>query len=305
MAVVVLKIVERGFFHPENTVTSFFEALGDRDAASARDLLLPIREPYSLALLQSAVLKSRGYTPPADVRVEQTDATRDRASVQVSFVLNGQRRWLSLDLRRDAQATVGLFHQWRISDGGLHPITIEFDEVDSLLVAGTPIPPASDRTIAELAAPPGGYTVSLPDQPLWEASPVVAYAGIDERGWSRTVRLEPTIKADARAEIDPQVRSYLDRCAQSTTLVPEKCPFSAYPYSTVRNVKWKIVKYPEYELSDYAGQVSISTITDGEATVTGDSVGYFGGTDPFSTTDRFAVSGNVELVGDTLTFQPA
>jgi hypothetical protein len=301
-----LKVVERYFFQPEHTVAAFFDALGDRDATGARDLLLPTGKEYNQALLQRTVLESAGYTPPTAVRVEQTTSEGDQATVRVGFSLNGQRRILILDLRRDDHATAGLFHRWRIV-GGLYPVSVSVSGVDSVLVAGASIPFTEGNSTVRLAAYPGGYQVTLPDQPLWEAVPAVAYAGITEgQGDPGVVTLEPAIKSSVRATIDQQVRSYLDDCARSTTLTPEKCPFSTYSYYKVRNVQWKIVKYPEYTVGrSYSGLVVVTTTSYGEADVTGQEVSSFGNvTYPFSASDAFSVSGTVAVSGNAVVFQP-
>ncbi len=301
-----LKLVEHYFFQPQHTVASFFDALRDRDATAARNLLLPTDEQYNQVLLQRAVLKSAGYTPPTAVRVEKTDSEEDRATVRVSFSLNGQRHMLTLDLRRDDHATAGLFHRWRIA-GIVYPLSVSVSGVDSVLVAGVPVPFTEDNSTVTLAAYPGGYQVTLPDQPLWEAAPAVAYAGItDVEDDPGSVTLEPTIKSSVLATIDQQVRSYLEDCAKNTTLAPKKCPFSTYSYNTVRNVQWRIVKYPEYTVGRrYSGQVVVTTTSYGEADVTGQKEASFGsGTHPFSDTDTFSISGTVAVFGSTVTFQP-
>jgi hypothetical protein len=302
-----VKVVENQFFQPEHTVISFFDALGNRDATAARNLLLPpTDEEYSQALLQPAALKSAGYSPPTAARVEQTDSKDDRATVRVSFSLNGRRHALILDLRRDDHATAGLFHRWRIA-GGVYPVSVSAAGVDSILAAGAPIPFTVGTSTLTLAAYPGGYQVTLPDQPLWEAAPTVAYAGItDGVSDPGAVTLEPTIKSGVRTTIDQQVRSYLDDCAKSTTLAPDNCPFSKYSYYEVRDVRWTIVKYPQYAVGrSYSGQAVVTNTGDGEADVTGQEVWSYGsGTYPYSASATFRVSGTVAVTGSAVTFQP-
>jgi hypothetical protein len=301
LVVVGLKVVDHRFFSPGRTVSSYFAALAARDAAAARDLLVPGSSGDARApLLQRAALKSGGYTPPSGARVEQIDTDGDRATVRVSFLLGGQRQTLDLPLQRDERTTAGLFHRWRV-DGGVYELDVAADGVSAVEVAGAPIELSEDAQSASLAAFPGAYRVSLPDQPLWTAAPVVAFAG----GGSAPAVLEPTVKDSAKSAVDDQIRAYLDDCAESTVLSPPNCPFSAYTYDQVRNVHWKITKYPEYELTrDYDGQLEVSGTTEGEAEATGTGVpSYGGGNYPYSDDNQFSVSGTVTLAGNEVTFQ--
>ncbi|WP_188188949.1 zinc ribbon domain-containing protein [Nonomuraea sp. SYSU D8015] len=304
-----LKVVESSFFRPESTVARFFDALRDRDAALARSLLVPTDDIDNPVLLQSKVLKSSGYIPPADVRVEEAQKTEsesedDEVTVRASFTLDQERRSVTLRLRRDEQRVAGVFHRWRIK-GGVYQITAHASGAESLLVAGEVVP--VNRSYVMLDAYPGGYRVSLPDQPLWEANPVVAYAGTDVAGYAvDEVSLEPVIKSSARAAIDQQVRSYVDNCAKSTLLAPENCPFSAASWYEVRNVRWKIVTYPEYVVErGYSGEVTLSSTEYGEASVTGREVyGFSSGSQPYEETTRFYVSGSVVVLEGAVTFVP-
>jgi hypothetical protein len=137
----------------------------------------------------------------------------------------------------------------------------------------------------------------------------VAYAGFsDTAGGASVVEVVPTIKSGARDEIDRQVQSYLTECAKNTMLAPPNCPFSSYgSYDQVRNVRWKIVKTPQYtvERDLYSGQVVVRSVDSGEAEVTGTGTYSFSTSSyPFDYTDTFSVSGTVVASGDTLTFQP-
>jgi hypothetical protein len=301
-----LQVVGRVYYRPAGIVAAFFDALGHRDASAARGLLLPTGAEVDQPLLQRAVLASAGYTPPGAVRIGRTDSAGDQATVAVSFSLGGQRHGLTVGLRRDGHTTAGLFDRWRITDG-LYPLNVDAPGVNPVLVAGTPISWTGGDATAALTAFPGGYRVSLPDQPLLQAAPVTAYAGItDAGGDSATGALQPTIKSSVLTAIDQQVRSYLDGCARSTVLTPDNCPFQAYSYYDVRDVRWKIVKYPEYTVDrDESGQVVVTTTVDGEADVTGREVyDYTAVTYPFSDSDLFSVSGTVTADGAGVTFRP-
>ncbi|MGI5160574.1 hypothetical protein [Microbispora sp. CA-102843] len=308
--IVGLKAVERSCCQPESTVARLFDALRDRDATGARALLLPVYDLGDPALLQERVLRSPGYTPPTDVHVEEASEVPSGdgevwVDVRASFMLDRQKHWMSLRLRRDDHLTAGLFRLWRI-EGGLDQITVAAPGADSVVVAGTNVPfvDGSSRT---LTAYPGGYRVSLPDQPLWEADPVMAYAGVTDSEYAGgQAALEPTIKGSARASIDQQVRSLVDGCAQRSTLAPENCPFSASSLSSVTDVRWKIVRYPEYEVSrGDSGAVEVRTTGPGEADVTGRAKYSFSGeTYSYSYRSDIYLSGSVVVSDGAIRFEP-
>ncbi|MGI5289558.1 hypothetical protein ACQEVF_40325 [Nonomuraea polychroma] len=303
-----LRFVERTFFEPESAVSLFFEALNDRDAATAGSLLLPTRSSDNPVLLHRDVLRSQGYTPPADVRVEETmalDLEAGTATITASFSLGGSRHSLDLKLRRDEQKIAGFFHRWRIV-GGTYPVDIHASGVDSVRVAGVAI---ERDSFNNLGAFPGKYEISLAGDPLWEAPPVAVYAGIvDSWGYSRDSEavLEPNIKSSAIDTISDRIRSYLDRCVRATEIAPEGCPFSATSYLETRNVRWQIAKYPEWKVQlNYSGEAVVTTIGDGQAVVSGQTVSSFSNeTSPFQYTDTFAVSGTVAVSNGAIVFTP-
>jgi hypothetical protein len=310
LAAGVLQVVQRDVYGPAHTVTAFFDALDRRDAVAARRLLAPVGDGYDHTLLQNAALKPDGYTPPEDVGVEKVeDVDNGAATARVSFLLGGGRHTLDLALRADRHAAGGLFRGWRIT-GGLYPLEVNAAGVDTVLVSGVAVALTTDGSMggsgAVLAALPGGYRVSLPDQPLWEAAPTTAYAGFTDReADTGTATLRPTVKSSARTLIDQQVRSYLDSCARSTELAPPNCPFAAYSfYDDVRDVHWKITTYPSYTLDeDYSGHLVVSGSDEGEADVTGQEVDGFGEAYPLRYSDDFTIEGRVVVSGNTVTFQ--
>jgi hypothetical protein len=196
-----LKIVDHEYFSPARTVTAFFDALASRDASAARHLIE--FADAEAPLLQNAVLKNGGYSPPEKVRVEQAETAGGSASVRVSYALSGARQTAEIVLRRDDHTTAGLFHRWHI-EGGVSELAIAATDISAVDVAGAPIAAES----AGPAAFPGRYQVSLPDQPLWTAAPVTAVVGFGDPG--EPVTLEPRIKDTARAAVEQQVRAYVD-----------------------------------------------------------------------------------------------
>lgn len=300
-----LQVAERSYFRPEATVARFFDALLARDSTAARDLLL-IGDTSGAPLLDSAALRSPGYLPPVDVDVEEAEEVEEDgvATVRAGFTLQGERRSATFRLSRDEGRVAGLFHRWRIDDG-LDQVIVQASGVESVQVAGAVVPVDQDRSYAMLDALPGGYRVSLPEDPLWEATPVVAYAGTTGDA-DQEVTLEPAVKSSARAELDRQVRAHIDDCAKSTVLQPRGCSLHASSWYEVRDVRWKVLRYPEVEVTlGYAGELTLSTTSEGEATATGREVYAFGGgTRPYEHPLSIDVSGGVVVKDGAVTFVP-
>lgn len=314
-------VAEQRLFNPERTVSAYFDALADRDAAAARDLLrLEIPEPgleLDETLLQQVVLRSDGYTPPTAVRVgeaepiEDVEKSGDRVSVGVSYEIAGVRHEQRLELRSEDEKTGGIFRRWRI-DGGLYPVDLSAFGFESVVVAGATVPFSGAPGSTTMAAFPGEYVVAAPDDPLLTATPTRVTAGgsFTASGWEGTwaAQLEATVRPEAQAEIGRQIEAYLGECAASTDLNPPGCPFGPYHYYEVRDVKWTIVAQPEFVVEFGAGlpgpaRAEVRTLNPGEAEVTGVEEGFSGPAD-YTDTVSFYVSGTVLVSGGVLVFEP-
>ncbi|WP_306206162.1 zinc ribbon domain-containing protein [Actinoplanes sp. RD1] len=304
VSVTGLKIVDGRYFRPGNAVVAFFEALADRDADAAIARLAVAPDGDS-TLLRTAVLRSGGYTPPSDVRVGAYEVTADRATVEAEFRVGGTSHRREFSLVRDAEATAGIFYRWRI-DGGVFPLDVAASGVDSVLVAGTPVAlAASEYGRNTLPALPGSYRVTLPEQPLLEATESVVHVGVSDTEYA-SVLVEPVVKNGAREAVDQQIRAYLEDCAEQPVLAPVGCPFSSYSFGEVRNVRWKIDEYPPYDLRVDEGGAILTNVQYGTATVTGKSVSSFGsGTYPYEDTVTFTIAGTITASGGTINFLPA
>lgn len=308
LALVPLKAVEWFFFRPQSTVKAYFDALADRDAARAARLTSSSEDMDELEVLDPAALRSSRYIPPTDVRIDTVKTTeKDTAVAAVSFALAGQRRELSLTLRRDSHATAGLFRRWRIV-GGRYPIGVRAPGVDEVVVAGVPARLDEGSYEVALLAFPGGYSVTLPEQPLLTAPETTLYAGVaGHKGVSSMAQIEPTVAANAVSEIERQVHEYLDDCAASNEPEPEGCPFAVgYTIGEVKDLQWRITSYPTItvELDPYrSGQVTVHTTGYGEVEATWREVFSDGTSFNEDDTDMFYVSGVVAMTGDKLSFR--
>ncbi|WP_328422707.1 hypothetical protein OG470_09255 [Micromonospora sp. NBC_00389] len=257
------------FVGPEAAVRAYFDALADRDADRARTLLAEgstvgqsgsvagVDARADLSLLTNSTLANSGYTPPRNVEIKVTSWTVGSASTQVSYDFGGPRITRTLPLIN--QGGVRGLRSWRITDGLLE-LTLAHPLADRLVVAGTSLLVTTTRS---MIAYPGAYRVTLPEHPLYQAQPMIAFAG-----GAILEHSSAEVRDDVRRDIEQQVRAHVDDCARRTERDPADCPFRASSY--VATVKaWTIIRYPELVLKVVSGGiVSVQSSAQGVATVT-------------------------------------
>jgi hypothetical protein len=294
---VVPVIVDRVFFTPEATVHGFFGALANRDAAAALravDTAGTGDEP----LLRNAVLRSHDYVPPTDLRIERIDTGSDPVLAMVSFRVGERRLTASLGMTRERHKT---FNRWHIE--GLPQVAISAVGVTELSVNGVrmktdaPTTPDAPRVL-QVDALPGGYALQVPDNPVVQVVQQELYVG---DGGQAT--LQASVKPGAEAEVDTQVRAYIDHCAQSTDASPDGCPFSVFLLGTPTSLKWKITKYPRITVEMTPAGPSVRTGDEGSATATGVAKD-FSTTEHFSESDTFSVEGPVDVSAGGVKWTP-
>jgi hypothetical protein len=291
----VQSFVAATFFTPQRAVTGYFDALAARDARAALSHLEPRQnEPV---LLTDAVLKHEGYRPPENITVGEVAGEGDRRVVPVGFELAGESFRLQVVAHRTETRTMGVFRGW-VVEGGLFTLAVTPAGLP-LAVNGVALP---DGFAGQPAVFPGQYRVGVADNPLYQAPE--ATATVTGQGGA-AVRLSPTLKEPVRAEIDAQVRSYVDGCARSTELKPPRCPFAATTTTTaatVTGVKWAITTQPTLAMSLNAekGVVNVTTMREGRADVTGTAADGAA----FARTVGFRVTGTAALANGKVSFTP-
>ncbi|MBQ0897853.1 hypothetical protein KBX37_33235 [Micromonospora sp. U56] len=288
---------------PETVVRDFYTALAARDAGAARALVFPQAVYGSDAtLLTDTTLRNPGYTPPANARVTRLPPPTTRgfrkgeegAAVQADFELAGTARQARVTLARG-----GVYgDMWLILDplGGL---TVTSPVRDGLLsFAGTPYPQSG----RDFVAFPGAYRATLAEHPLFEADPVTAFAY-----GGPSVDLAPRVRADARQEIDRQIRIHLDACAGSRDVNPARCPLQMLYVSqpSAARISRTITRYPtvlvelssavDYPLAfrtDIPGEIQVSVRTSPTSPPT------------ITRKETLVVSGRVVLKGSAIVVEP-
>ena len=139
-----LGVVQWAFFRPRrrSTDTSPRSPTG---TATPRSAFLTDQSGVTDRKLLAQLLRGEGYQPPTDVEISSLERDGDAATAIVAYRLGGAAQTSTVNLRRDDEATAGLFHGWRV-DGGLAALNapiagpgVRLDGVDC------PAPPRAPR----------------------------------------------------------------------------------------------------------------------------------------------------------------
>lgn len=274
--------IQNKFHEPADPVKALFAALDSGDFDTAGKLAGCAGSP----LCKRSVL-AEGYTPPVAATITTTSyngppdqdtgrPNRDSAWVGVEYRLGERKVTTSVRVDRDSS---GWFRRWHVSGGGfglLDVISKVTNEVKVALARLATIPEARDPhagtfgKVSPHPALPGLYTIVMPEDPLFDSTPiVVAVPGAAEDAQPTEAQLGGevfTIKPAAVAEVTRQMRVQIDECAERTDLYPLKCPFQApgvVAFAT--EVRWTVVEYPQITFRPVG---STSSGDDGYAEVT-------------------------------------
>ncbi|MFG3301865.1 hypothetical protein [Micromonospora chersina] len=241
-------------------------------------------------MLTDRILKNPGYTPPDEVEAEVLFSGSDMSTVRVGYRLNDGKAQLELTLAHDDSSG------WKIQNG-LLPMALPQNDAgwDTFQVAGTAVPAEQQRLEVVF---PGAYLVVPRGNALLEVPPITVPAGAGETG-RLLVRLSPTV----REAIEPQVRAYLDACAESRELVPPQCPFRGVSDGPVTGVTWKITHYPTLTVQLTSSGTEARVVGEaGEAEVTGRTASPV--TPDFAYRTAFSVFGFGRISDGKLVFVP-
>lgn len=237
----------RGNAGPGQTVSAYFQALADRDADRAGALLALGTNPAVGVTVNTSetdvqvasALHNAGYTPPSRVQVHVLQSQSASATVAAEFDLPGGHQEMQLHLTREAGAPSG----WVIDDGAPRTRLPYLDGLSSisLSVLGVWV---TGQWPALNHAFPGAYQVSLMPNPLDEATPVIVWAGANT-----AQRIVLRIRQGLQAEVQTQVRAYLDNCADVRAPHPTFCPFGPSIEVATADIQWQVTEYPTVNLA--------------------------------------------------------
>ncbi|WP_446215553.1 hypothetical protein [Micromonospora sp. IBHARD004] len=278
---------------PDDVARAYFEALAERDADKALAFLDPAsRKPAAPPMLTDRILSDPGYTPPGEVEAEVLFSAMDTSTVQVDYRFNQARRQFELTLTREDDRT-----DWKIQNGLLSMALPRNDAGwDTFLVSGAAVPATQERLDVVF---PGAYRIVPVGNAIREAPSITVWAGAAE-----TDRLLVRLRPSAREAIEPQVRAYLDTCAESRELLPPRCPFGGRSDWPVTSLSWTITHYPTLKLQLTSSGAEAWVVGEaGEAEVTGRTSSSV--TPDFAYRTTFSVYGFGRLVDGKAVFVPS
>lgn len=316
-ALIVVTQVNGRMFGPEAAVEKYLDRLADGDAEGAlsiADVDVPAEERQ---LLTNDVLGA-AKALPTDITVADADVSGDQATVSATFDLGGSKSTTDFSLVKSGKTAL-FFDDWKLQSPELSYLAVETPGLTTVKVNGIDV----DTDGSQLALPafPALYEVGLAEQTeLISADPIEArtfFAGsVDDADMEGVepalLEAQPT---DAfRSEVDKQVKTLIDSCAQKTVAQPDGCPFGSYSAEgyDATNIKWSISSYPTvtvadsssdpyYDLGETTGPNggpawAVTSVTEGEAFVTGNYDSFFDDDGTFDDTVTFSVDGTAEIV---------
>lgn len=315
---IVVTQVNGGMFGPEATVEKYLQRLADGDTEGALEIA-DVDVPAEQRQLLTNDILGGAKALPTDISVADADVADDQALVSATFDLGGSKSTTEFSLVKSGKTAV-FFDEWTLQSPELAPLTVDTPGLSTVKVNGIDV----DTTDSALSLPafPALYTVGLAEKSdLVSADPIEArtfFGGSVEDqdldgGDPALLAPEPT---DAfRSEVDKQVKTLVDSCAKKTVAQPDGCPFGSYSAESfdATDLKWSISSYPTVTVSDpssdpyyYDGGMgagpnggpswAITTVSEGEALVTGSYDSFFDDGGAFDDTVIFSVDGVAEIV---------
>ena len=258
----VVVVVNATVRTPEAAARGYLAAVADANPDAVLDHL---RTPPASrgALLDADALASKDFTPISHVTVGDADVSGDRATVHVSYSVGGRRVDDTIDLVAGGRR-YGVLRTWEVAETlpevelvEQFPLGAEF--------AGRAMPGG------RYPALPGQYTFRPAEHPMLTAAPAPVLVTTDHVDGSP--QFVPEFKPGVLENADRAVRAAVERCARSTELPLQGCPFltDSWYLPDLSDVTIRITRQPtfSYVLDGSSGSLLIQTETEGELTLTG------------------------------------
>lgn len=296
-------VLNKQQFGPEDAVKDYLSALQSGDVAKALELApvssrLGDKELLTKEIYQAATSRISGFS------LGTVDISGERATVSVSLRGVEGDKTVDLELRRDDNK-YGVFHQWKVTDGGLaQAVELNLPE-DNVHLSVNGIESSANDS-GEYALFPGTYAFNPYAGNKWVSAGdgvVVVDAGGDTEGLEGS---EVSASPAFQAEVEKQLTAYLAPCLRAKTVDPAGCPNDGYSLGDeTRKVVWSLTTRPSIDYSEFDGTFPVDLSVDaGEASLTYEydaSYGY-GPKDWTSESDTSSLylSLTVRLVGDKI-----
>jgi hypothetical protein len=256
-AVPVLGFVAYG---PARSVSAYFDALEDGDAAAAVDRLVLGEITDGWALTDDALRGAPSL--PTRLTVTHVEVDGNRATADVRYDLAGTTRSQSLSLVR-RPGLWGLFPQWLIDPGELPRLDLVVDGASSLRLNSADVPVPRDGLPVLF---PVEYSTGFAEDYFRSD---VQQAVVDGTEPEVEVRLAAEPTPQLGTEVEALVREHLDECVTATTLMPEGCTFGLDSVNDFQgDVEWEMVEYPDVRLTSERRRL-VTAPAQGVAHITG------------------------------------
>jgi hypothetical protein len=294
---IAVAVVDAVVHTPQAAAEEYLAAVADADVERVREHLeTPLEGPG--VLLGPDVLSSADFTPISDVRVGRVERRGRSAVVHVVYTVAGQQMRDSLEMV-PGESRYGLLRTWQVA-GGLPGVEV-------------PPQPPLEVTLSGLSvgdgwypALPGGYTFRAAENRMLTADEIRIV--VTAAGQNGPVVLEPRVRPGLLEEAERAVRDGIERCARSTALPADGCPFLSDGWFApeLSDVTVRITVMPTIRLmyDEPLGGFLIVTESPGSLTLTGtQTIESFSSPpeeQPYAADRVFGVSGFVIGSGDEL-----
>lgn len=225
-------------------VESYLSALARHDATSAREL------PGVLASEDSAanLLTDDALGDLSEISLIDEDVDDDGVHI-VSYEYNIGGYLGESDFRvRQTESFLGLFHTWSFDTSPLATVAVNVLHDDRFRANGVQLDEA-DQPIES-----GGFLVFAPGMYAFDHESTyldadAIEAPITEPGSVTAVQVNVQANSTFVAEVDKELRGYLDACATQEVLLPTGCPFGkSFENRIDTTPDWSIARYPAVEI---------------------------------------------------------
>ena len=302
-SVVAITVVKSTVAGPAQPVRSYIAALEAGDGGHALGILRAQVPPGSPALLDGAPLQD-AMSRVKDISYETTKADGDRASVAVSYTVDGSQHKSVFELERTGTDWL-FFPRWSIVPGTLPTLQATVVNSDRATLNGVPVNmPAGKNSFPVFF--PGSYVGSLPGENFAAEPRGVVVSG---RGSGTQLNLATKATPQLVSAIEAKVREYLDSCAAQATkqqrLQPD-CPFSFATNSRIQDgtISWAVSEYPTVAVEPFEGRWVVAPLT-GKAKLTARQIDLFtGAVTPVQKELDYTFSARLTVAADAITVTP-
>ncbi|GAB3663107.1 hypothetical protein GCM10027591_14160 [Zhihengliuella somnathii] len=248
---VAISVVNAKYFGPTRVVADYMAALQAGDGAAALGYLGLDAPAEGNGLMLSSGPLAASAAAIGDVEIEETEREGDRASVRVSFGVEGRGYHTDFRLTRSGKDWL-FFDQWDLQVGKLPQVQVNAANTADIMVNGAEAPLESG-TATFPVLPPAIVTASF-EKDYFKAEEtsriVTEYDDAED-----PVQLVSQPTQALTDEVDQQIRAYLDGCTEEQVLMPAGCPLG---YDTADRVDadtidWEVEEYPEIQITGFDG----------------------------------------------------